>query len=183
VLALPGSPARLDKVVPRTRLHSLQRARRRAASAGGTVLETIGEERLEAAMDDLFRLHGWRWRTRGECGLCSDARIQGFHRAAAVGFLATGMLRLYRLSIDNAALAVCYGFAAKGSAYAYLSGFDPSQSQLSPGTLIISHAVEQASAERAARFDFLRGHEEYKYGWGAVDRSKTSRNLSRRCMG
>ena len=90
---------------------------------------------------------------------------------------------VHALSIDNAALAVCYGFAAKGSAYAYLSGFDPSQSQLSPGTLIISHAVEQSSAEGAARFDFLRGHEEYKYGWGAVDRSKTSRNLSRRCMG
>jgi len=148
--------------------------------ASGVVLETIGEERLDAAMDDLFRLHDRRWHTRGECGLCSDPQVRCFHRAAAAGLLAAGMLRLYRLSIDGAALAVCYGFAAKGLAYAYLSGFDPSLSRLSPGTLIIGHAVEQASAEGAASFDFLRGDEGYKYGWGAVDRSKTSRHLSRR---
>src|SRR5205823_14747458 len=94
--------------------------------------------------------------------------------------LATGMLRLHRLSIDGAAVAICYGFAAKGVACAYLSGFDPSRSQMSPGMLVMGHAIEHASAEGAACFDFLRGDESYKYGWGAVDRSKTSRHLSRR---
>ena len=144
------------------------------------MLETVGEERLDTAMDDLFHLHDLRWRTRGESGVCNDPRVQGFHRMAAGGLLASGMLRLHRLSIDGAAVAVCYGFAAKGAACAYLSGFDPSQSQLSPGMLVMGHAIEQASAEGAACFDFLRGDENYKYGWGAVDRSKTSRHLSRR---
>jgi CelD/BcsL family acetyltransferase involved in cellulose biosynthesis len=180
VLALPSDPTRLDEAIPRTRLQLLQRAQRRAAAEGKVVSEAIGEERLDAAMNDLFRLHHQRWRTRGECGLCDDHRVQGFHRAAAAGLLTAGILRLYRLSIDGAAVAACYGFAAKGSAYAYLSGFDPSRSKLSPGMLIIRHAVEQASAEGAASFDFLRGDETYKYGWGAVDRSKTSRHLSRR---
>ena len=179
VLMLPGEPAGLKRVIPRTRLQGLHRARRRATAAGGIVLETIGEEQLDAAMDDLFRLHDRRWRARGERGVCSDPRVQGFHRMAAVGLLTAGMLRLYRLSIDDTALAVCYGFAAKGSAYAYLSGFDPSQSRLSPGMLIIGHAIEQAAAEGAASFDFLRGAEGYKYGWGAVDRGKVSRQLSR----
>jgi CelD/BcsL family acetyltransferase involved in cellulose biosynthesis len=183
VLPLSGNPARLDKMVPRKRLRDLNRLRRRAAGAGNVVIETIAGEGLDAAMDDLFRLHGRRWHTRGEAGLCSDPQTQGFHRMAARGLLAAGMLRLYRLSIEGAALAVCYGFAAKGSACAYLSGFDPSQLRLSPGRLIIGHAIEEASAERAMSFDFLRGDERYKYGWGAVDRSKTSRHLSRRCMG
>ena len=146
---------------------------------GGVLFETITEG-LDAAMDDLFRLHGWRWQDHGAGGLCGDPAVQGFHRAAAAALLAAGMLRLHRMSIDGAAVAVCYGFAAKGSAYAYLSGFDPSYSQLSPGMLIISYAVEQACLERAARFDFLRGAEAYKYGWGAVDSRKTSRHLSRR---
>src|SRR5207237_10314428 len=95
-------------------------------------------------------------------------------------FRAGSMLGLHRLSVDGAAASVRYGFAAKGVACAYLSGFDPSQSQLSPGMLVMGHAIEQASAEGAACFDFLRGNENYKYGWGAVDRSKTSRHLSRR---
>jgi CelD/BcsL family acetyltransferase involved in cellulose biosynthesis len=180
VLALPGELAGLGEAIPRTRLHLLHRARRRAAAMDSLRFETITEERLDAAMDDLFRLHEERWQSRGACGLCGDPPVQGFHRAAAGVLLAAGMLRLHRMSIDGAVLAVCYGFAGKGSAYAYLSGFDPSHSQLSPGMLIIGYAVEQACIEGAARFDFLRGTEAYKYGWGAVDRSKTSRRLSRR---
>jgi CelD/BcsL family acetyltransferase involved in cellulose biosynthesis len=180
ILALPGELAGLGEVIPRTRLHQLHRARRRAAAMGGVLFETITEEEVDAAMDDLFRLHDWRWQARGAGGLCGDPAVQGFHRAGAAVFSAAGMLRLHRMSIDGAALAVCYGFAAKGSAYAYLSGFDPAHSQLSPGMLIISYAVEQACIEGAARFDFLRGSEGYKYSWGAVDRSKTSRHLSRR---
>jgi CelD/BcsL family acetyltransferase involved in cellulose biosynthesis len=179
VLALPGELAGLGEAIPRTRLRQLHRARKHAAATGGVLFETITEEALDGAMDDLFRLHALRWQARGACGLCGDPAVQGFHRAAAAALSAAGMLRLHRMSIDGAALAVCYGFAAKGSAYDYLNGFDPSQSRLSPGMLIISYAVERACAEGAAHFDFLRGAEGYKYAWGAVDRSKTSRRLSR----
>ena len=61
------------------------------------------------------------------------------------------------------------------------AGFDPSQPRLSPGVQIIAHAIEQAIAEGATSFDFLRGGESYKYAWGAVDRPKISRRLSRQC--
>jgi CelD/BcsL family acetyltransferase involved in cellulose biosynthesis len=53
--------------------------------------------------------------------------------------------------------------------YDYIGGFDPQFSSLSPGSLLIGHAIEQAEAEGAAHFDFLRGAEAYKYRWGAVD--------------
>jgi CelD/BcsL family acetyltransferase involved in cellulose biosynthesis len=182
VLALPANPANPGEVLPRKTLRDLHQARKRTAVAGEVVIETISEDRLDATMDDLFRLHEQRWRARGECGLCSDPRVQGFHRTAAHELLSAGMLRMHRLSIDDAALAVSYGFIARGSAYAYLGGFDPSQSWFSPGTQVIAHAIEQASAEGAARFDFLRGGEGYKYAWGAVDRGKVSRHLSRRCV-
>jgi CelD/BcsL family acetyltransferase involved in cellulose biosynthesis len=51
----------------------------------------------------------------------------------------------------------------------YIGGFDPRWSALSPGTLLLGHAIEQATAEGAAAFDFLRGAEAYKYRWGAID--------------
>src|SRR5207237_2101546 len=75
VLPLPGTPARLDGLVPGTKLRVLRRARRLAAAAGGLVLETIGEDRLDAALDDLCHLHDLRWRTRGESGVCHDPRV------------------------------------------------------------------------------------------------------------
>ncbi|MGC2522565.1 MAG: GNAT family N-acetyltransferase [Stellaceae bacterium] len=180
VLPLPRTPAGLEAVVPRKTMRDLHQARARAAAAGSVVIETIGEEAIDEALGDLFRLHEQRWRARGEPGVCGDARVQGFYRAAAHGLLAAGMLRLYRLRIGGAVLAVYYGFIAKETAYAYLGGFDPSQPRLSPGMLILAHAIEEARAEGAQRFDFLRGGEAYKYAWGVVDRAKTSLRLRRR---
>ncbi|MGA8756027.1 MAG: GNAT family N-acetyltransferase [Stellaceae bacterium] len=181
VLALPSDPSKLHESVPRKTLRDLRQARTRAATAGAVVIEVISEETLDAAMDELFQLHQQRWRSRGECGVCNDPRVQDFHRAAASALLGAGMLRIYRLSLNDAVLAVYYGFAAKGRSYAYLGGFDPLQPRLSPGMQVIAYAIEQAIAEGVTSFDFLRGEESYKYAWGAVDRPKMSRSLSRQC--
>ena len=61
--------------------------------------------------------------------------------------------------------------------YYYLSGYDPELDKLSPGTLIIAHAVECAVREGATTFDFLRGAEEYKTSWGAKPRMNRRRQL------
>ncbi|MBV8739077.1 MAG: GNAT family N-acetyltransferase [Alphaproteobacteria bacterium] len=179
ILALPSDPATLGKVVPRKALRDLRQARARAESAGGVSIEAVAEDGLGGAMEDLFRLHELRWRSRGESGVCSDPEVRRFHCTAAKELSKEKMLRLYHLKIGGTAAAVYYGFVAKGRAYAYLGGFDPSQEHLSPGTQIIAHAIEQAIVEGAASFDFLRGAEGYKYAWGAVDRPKISRHWSR----
>ena len=181
VLALPSDLLKLNESVPRKTLRDLRQARTRTAAIGTVTVETITEETLGTAMDDLFRLHQQRWRSRGECGVCDNLPLQDFHRAAADALLGAGMLRIYRLSVHDAVLAVYYGFAAKGRSYAYLGGFDPLQPRLSPGMQVIAYAIEQAIAEGVTSFDFLRGEESYKYGWGAVDRPKISRRLSRQC--
>ena len=75
--------------------------------------------------------------------------------------------------------AVYYGFLHHDRAYAYLGGFDPELPRLSPGAQIIGHAIDQAIAEGATEFHFLRGGEAYKYSWGAVDRWNTARTFRR----
>ena len=181
ILELPATRSGLNAVVPRKTLRDLRQAQTRAAAVGGVTIERVGTDRLDAAMDDLFRLHEERWRTRGEWGVCADLRVQAFHCEAAHALLAAGMLRLYRLWIGEAVAAVYYGFTAKRAAYAYLGGFDISQPRFSPGAQIIAHAIAEAIDEGAVRVDFLRGQEAYKYAWGAVDRRKISRYLSRQC--
>ena len=64
-------------------------------------------------------------------------------------------------------------------AYYYIGGFDPSRARLSPGTIMIGHAIEEAIGAGARTFDFLRGREAYKYAWGAVDLPLYGRRLQR----
>lgn len=46
-------------------------------------------------------------------------------------------------------------------AYACLGGFDPAEAFVSPGILLIGHAIEEAARKGAREFHFLRGREAY----------------------
>jgi CelD/BcsL family acetyltransferase involved in cellulose biosynthesis len=181
ILALPDAVEALSTVIPRKTLRDLRQARRRAAAVG-----TAGAMRATAAtltefMEEFFRLHESRWRPIVGHGVCADPVVREFHLAAAGRMIEAGMLRLYLLRIGTAAIAAYYGFLAKGIAFAYLSAFDPERADLSPGTQIVGHAIEEAVREGACEFHFLRGGEAYKYAWGAVDRWNTTRILRRKC--
>jgi len=179
-LALPRDLAAWRRAIPRKTRRYLARADARAA-AFGLVIETVGGDRIDTAMAELFALHSASWRARGLGGVLGEPRVRGFHRAAARALAADGVLRLYRLSLGGTALAVYYGFAAASGACGYLHGFDPAHADLAPGMQLIRHAIEMALAEGSASFDFLRGAERYKYSWGAVDAAKLSLRLTRGC--
>jgi CelD/BcsL family acetyltransferase involved in cellulose biosynthesis len=181
VLRLPGAVESLREVVPRKTLRDLRQARRRTASAGGATVTAAESATLEAFMDDFFKLHQRRWHHAGGEGVCADPVVRRFHLIATKRLLNSGILRLYLLRIGASPVAAYYGFMANHTAYAYLSGFDPDYAELSPGTQIVGHAIEEAIREGAREFHFLRGGEAYKYGWGAVDRPNTARTLRRRC--
>ena len=164
VLRLPGS---MDEVMAgldgKFRM-DLRRSRNRLERAGRVEIESTTE------ITDLFRLHASRWCERDQTGVLAEESLDAFHREVAEGFGRLGILRLYRLKLDGCAVAVIYAFAHRARWYAYLSGFDPEASKLSPGAVLLTRLVERAIDEGAEEFDFLRGAEEYKYKWGAVDR-------------
>jgi CelD/BcsL family acetyltransferase involved in cellulose biosynthesis len=161
--------------VPRKTLRDLRQAGSRAAAAGGVRIEAADGDMVAEMLDDLFRLHEARWRTRGEAGVLGDPTVREFHRDAAPALAGEGALRLYRMRIGERVAAIYYGFAWRDRAYAYIGGFDPERSRLSPGALILFHAIGAAIAEGCRAFDSLRGGEAYKYAWGAVDRRSTAR--------
>ena len=130
-------------------------------------------------MDELFRLHAARWEGRAETGMLSGQEVQDFHREVARRFVTQGLLGLYAIYVNGQCIAVQYNFFAKGRAYAYLSGFDRAWDWVSPGSLLLEHAMGDAIAAGARDFDFLRKQESYKYGWGARD-ERTWRLQARR---
>ncbi len=151
---------------------------RRALERTGEVrIETPTPDTLDDLLTALFDLHAARWKRRDLPGVLADDASQAFHRDAARRMLDAGMLRMYATRINNRIVAVFYGFALNGIVYYYLSGYDPSLEKLSIGTILVAHAVEQAVRDGAIAFDFLRGAEEYKYAWGAMDRMNKRRQL------
>ncbi len=120
-------------------------------------------DRLGPALDVLVHLHGLRWRERGSDAF--DARLEAFHRDFAALALARGWLRLYVLRLDGRPAAAFYGFAYGGRFLFYQSGFDPAFAAQSVGLVTMAHTVRLAIAEGAHEYDFLHGHESYKFLW------------------
>lgn len=169
VLPLVPGTASLADCLPKEHYKKLQYYRRRLQRSGTAEYERVGPDNFDASFSDLVRLHTARWNGRDEPGVLKDPAVERFHREAARRLLRAGLLRQYVLRLDRRVIAAYYGFHARGRSYYYLSGFEPAYRQLSPGMLIVGHAVEQAAAEHAVEFDFLRGQESYKYVWGAND--------------
>ena len=163
-------------IPPRKRRH-LNLGRNRAARRGPVAIQQADSETTPCLLDTVFRLHRARWESRGEAGVLADESVQNFQRAAIPALQHAGLLRLYVLCIGGEPAAAYYGFMQSGRAYSYLTGLNPDFAFESPGNILLAHALEQALAEGAREFHFLRGREAYKYEWGAVDRWNMRRSF------
>lgn len=175
VLNVPAN-AELGTLLPSAMRRNLRADWRRAQETGPVQIEEVNEEALEQNFAALLRLHRLRWSSRGEedeAGVLSREVVIRANRESARAFLRRGMLRLPVLRIGERVIAAIYGFVdsrfGRHSFYYYLGGFDASFARISPGSLLIGHAVEQIAAAGGGVMDFLRGAESYKYRWGAVD--------------
>lgn len=122
-------------------------------------------ETLERGMTALFDLHQKRWNARWLPGVLGSKRVQAFHREVASRFLAQGRLRLHLLEIEGEIRSALYCFCFKGRTFYYLGGFALEFNKYSLGTLLTARAIRTAIDEGCSEFDFLRGHESYKYRW------------------
>ena len=171
VTLLPASEQQyLDRLSPQLR-HNLDYYQRRLSTLGDVVIEHANEDNFSELFDAFLKLHEARWRMNSMPGVLCDENVQSFHHEAASGFLASGALRLYALRINDRIIASLYGFHHSARTYYYLGGFDPEFKQYSPGTILVAHAITTAIREGAKEFDFLRGREDYKDRWLAVDRT------------
>ncbi|SFQ07460.1 Acetyltransferase involved in cellulose biosynthesis, CelD/BcsL family [Mesorhizobium sp. NFR06] len=166
VLLLKGDQT-LAYSVPARRRRQLRRAARAARRRGPVVVRHV-ESDPQTFLDRLVRLHEARWADKGG-GVLSNMAVE-FHRRALPRLAGSGLARCLTIEIGNVVVGAYYGFHHRDRAYAYLGGFDPAYADESPGAILIGHAITAAAEEGAREFDFLRGGEGYKYGWGANDR-------------
>ena len=179
LLKIDGAGEELEHLTSTHFRKKLRYYRRALEREGPVSIETPTAASLDDFMTTLFDLHAARWKRRGLPGMLAADVDQSFHRQVARGMLEAGSLRMYAMRVNDRVVAIFYGFAHLATVYYYLGGYDPMLEKLSPGTVIVAHAIEQAVRDGVKTFDFLRGAEDYKYAWGATDRLNKRRRLIR----
>jgi len=159
-----GYLATLDK----KERHEVRRKVRRAEAAGDVRLERstdpIGD------LDEFVDLHQKRW---GADGLfpqtAGGEQSRAFFRGLFQHCGPDGLIALHFLTVGGRRIAAGIWFDDGETLYFYNAGVDPGARELSPGVVLVARSIEMALQAGRSRFDFLRGDEPYKYGWGAVD--------------
>jgi CelD/BcsL family acetyltransferase involved in cellulose biosynthesis len=123
-----------------------------------------------------LELHHRRWRKRGLPGAFLG-RAAGFHREWTEVAEREGWLRMTVLRHEGRAVGALYGMQMGAAAYYYQAGFDPEAKAISPGTLLVAHAIRTAIEEGAKVFDFMRGDEPYKRRWKPTRELRNRRYL------
>jgi CelD/BcsL family acetyltransferase involved in cellulose biosynthesis len=139
--------------------------RRCERDLGSHVRLSASDEELERDMRNLVELHQKRWDGRSRA-FRTPAYIE-FHRRLAHRLFDRGWVRMFSLDSKHGPLAMLYCFAYADRYYFYQAGRDPEWNKHRVGLVLMHKAIEQAIAEHARVFDFLRGEEDYKYMWAA----------------
>ena len=132
----------------------------------------------------LEKFHAERWDARGERGVLADKRMVAWHRESLPLLLEAGLLRMCCLRLDHEPLATLYAVAdppgrRDRTEYFYLMAHSTRHAELSPGTLLLALAIEQAAEEGVEVIDLLRGDERYKDFWHVEHTPTWGYSLSR----
>ena len=147
--------------------HELRRKMRKLERElpGATVRSHHGHDGWDEALSRFLRLH--RLSKIGKARFM-DERMERFFREATRALAAAGWARLWFLECAGAAVAsfLCLEYA--GTVGLYNSGFDPAHAGLAPGIVLLAHVIRDAIERGIPTFDFLRGDEPYKQGFGPI---------------
>ena len=171
VLTLPDSYDDYVKSLGRNMREQIKRFPRRLEKQFSVEYEMAQTPaQVDEFWNQLVELHGKRWRARGQTGVLALPARRNFHRTICHKFLAQDWLRLWRLKCDGRPACVLLNYYWGGKYWFFIGGFEPELMRWSVGTCLFSRVFAHAIEEGAREFDFLRGAEEYKYRFGAVDR-------------
>jgi len=79
-------------------------------------------------------------------------------------------LHMSFLTVGDEKAAGYLGFDYLNRLWIYNSGINPAFREISPGWVLLGNLLKWANEAGYHEFDFMRGDEEYKYRFGAVDR-------------
>jgi CelD/BcsL family acetyltransferase involved in cellulose biosynthesis len=148
--------------------HEIRRKMRRAAESEIPVRFYVVEDAaaLESETEAFFQLME---HDSNKANFLTPSMRAQMKSAIRTGF-EHGYLWLAFLTVDGVKAAACLNFDYKNKLWGYNSGVSREYMELSPGWVLLGHQLQWACEHGRAEFDFMRGDEEYKYRFGAVNR-------------
>lgn len=143
-----------------------QQASRALSDKGPLVVRDASDPAdIDKAMDQLIKLHQFRWNRLGYPGLFFDKRFRAFLRDYVIQALQENGIWLQLVEQDGRCYAARLALKDKHSYYDYISGFndDSLSSRQRPGLGLMLKLLEDASRQSISTIEFLRGDEEYKF--------------------
>ncbi|MCZ7544920.1 MAG: GNAT family N-acetyltransferase [Anaerolineae bacterium] len=170
VIPLPETwEAYLDMLDGKQR-REVRRKMRRAEGQGVTWRIVGPEDDLDAAMTTFLDLMAAS--APDKARFLDIPGNRDFFRSLAHVLMDSGWLQLIFLDVGGTAVAAYLNFDYNNRIQVYNSGLDPSKYlNLSPGWVLLGHAIKHAIEQGRDEFDFLQGDEEYKHRMGGQDTS------------
>ncbi|MBI3162413.1 MAG: GNAT family N-acetyltransferase [Chloroflexi bacterium] len=166
-IALNGDFDEYLSRVEKKQRHEIRRKMRRAGESGRGVRWYISNMAdVESEIDSFLSLME---QDSGKAGFLHDS-MRAQIRAVIHAAHENGWLWLAFLEADGRRIAANLNFDYNNKLWGYNAGVDRAFMDLSPGWVLLGHVLQWACENGRAEFDFMRGDEEYKYRFGAVDR-------------
>lgn len=167
-IPLPGDWETYLAGIDKKQRHEIRRKIRRAESNEQSVRWYFVEEEtiLDEHIQEFFRLME---QDQDKKDFLTDAmRIQ--MREIVQTAFKSGWLQLAFLVAGDDKIAAYLNFDDGDHIWVYNSGLDYSYGSLSPGWVLLGYLLQWAIENKRSAFDFMRGDEDYKYRFGAIDR-------------
>ena len=175
-IPLPGNFELYLSGIDKKQRHEIRRKMRRAAEAGGVRWYIVDDpEKLDAEVDAFMALMA---DDSAKAAFLTEAMRRQMHLSCRAAF-ENDWLQLAFMEVDGQKAAGYLNFDYMNRIWVYNSGIDRRFLELSPGWVLLGHLLQWANENGRSEFDFMRGEEEYKYRFGAVDRFLVRVRLSR----
>jgi CelD/BcsL family acetyltransferase involved in cellulose biosynthesis len=163
--------------VEKKQRHEIKRKMRRAEASERGVRWYISDMAdVEAEIDSFLSLME---HDQGKAGFLHDD-MRGQMRAVIRTAHEHGWLWLAFLEADGQRIAAALNFDYNNKLWGYNAGVNRAFMDISPGWVLLAHTLQWACENNRSEFDFMRGDEDYKYRFGAVNkyvmRVKLTRN-------
>ncbi len=151
--------------------HEIRRKMRRVEESGADVRWTMTSDpaALDADMQtfiDLMRQDPEKEAFFRRSDSMMDTMIETTRCAFDRGCL---LLAFLEINGKKAAGYLCFDYLNR--IWVYNSGIDRAYNEYSPGWVLLGYLLKWANEQKRSEFDFMRGDEDYKYRFGAIDRS------------
>jgi CelD/BcsL family acetyltransferase involved in cellulose biosynthesis len=167
-IPLPGDWEAYLASIDKKQRHEIRRKMRRLESAEIPTRWYIVEDesRLDAEMEDFFHLMAQDEEKKRFLTSAMRSQMKEAVRAA----FREKWLQLAFVEIGGEKAAGYINFDYADHIWVYNSGLNFDFGVYSPGWVLLGYLIQWANEHHRRAFDFMRGGEDYKYRFGAVDR-------------